>query len=353
MAQRAQLDLANILQQQSISQLSAYQSMGNERSVQQAAQKWLKPCLPTQDLSELIVCNGSQAGLFATLMSITRPGDKVMCEALTYPGLISAAQHLGVTLIPIDLDSDGPLPDAIERAHAHTHARVIYLNPTLHNPTTYVMPCSRREEIAALLRRLSITLIEDDPYRSLLPDAPPPIAEYASGENTYYLASLSKCLWPGLQTGFLVPPRDQTSGGLASSLRATSMGCSVLMLTLVEQWLRSGLAEQLVAEIRSESQARQRIARTILQHDYAGEGSGLHIWVPLPGSWTNALFVDALNQQDVQVAGADSFGVGTSIENAIRISLGPASSHEALARALGKVEHLLRESRRARPGAFV
>ena len=60
--------------------------------------------------------------------------------------------------------------------------------------------------IGAMLRKLGMTLIEDDPYRYLLNDAPPPIVTYEGGERAYYLTSLSKCLWPSLRTSFDVSP---------------------------------------------------------------------------------------------------------------------------------------------------
>jgi DNA-binding transcriptional MocR family regulator len=60
-------------------------------------------------------------------------------------------------------------PDALEaacRAHA---IRLIYLNPTLQNPTTHTMPEHRRRDIAQVAAQCGARIIEDDPYWLLTP----------------------------------------------------------------------------------------------------------------------------------------------------------------------------------------
>ncbi len=155
-------------------------------------------------------------------------------EPLTYPGFLVAAQQLGLRLVGLDVDADGVTPESVERSHRETGATLIYLNPTLQNPTGTTMPEARREAIAAILLQLGLTLIEDDPYRYLLNDAPPPIATFTGGERTYYMTSLSKYLRPSLRTSFVVPPHEHDAAALQSALRASSMGCSILLAAVAE-----------------------------------------------------------------------------------------------------------------------
>ena len=89
---------------------------------------------------------------------------------MTYPGLKAAAAALGVNLIGVEMDADGIVPAALERAcRRHAEVKVIYLMPTMHNPTTATMPVSRRAQIAQIIRKRGLTLIEDDPYAFLTP----------------------------------------------------------------------------------------------------------------------------------------------------------------------------------------
>lgn len=353
MAERVSAGITQLLARSSIESLSPYQDEPVDRSVLRAAQGWLRPALGDLDSRDLMVCSGSQAAIFAILSAHTRPGDAVLCDPLTYPGLLLAAEQLKLRLCAVASDAQGMLPDALEQARQENGARLLYLNPTFHNPTAHTMPLARRREIAEIIQRRDITLIEDDPYRYLLDDAPEPIATLTGGVNTYYLASLSKCLWPSLRTSFVLPPRGNDGLRLQLSLRASSMGCSALLLALVEQWIRSGSAQELVQEIQREARARQQMARALLSHPFQAHPTGLHLWLPLPAQRNEELFTHALNDEGVSVAGGHSFRVSPLMQDGVRISLGGASNQAVLAQALRKVEALLNQERRRGSRAFV
>jgi DNA-binding transcriptional MocR family regulator len=58
------------------------------------------------------------------------------------------------------------------------------------------MPLSRREQVAEILRANDVVLLEDDAYGQLEPKAVP-LASLIP-ERTYFAASVSKCIAPGL-----------------------------------------------------------------------------------------------------------------------------------------------------------
>jgi len=353
MAQLVSSGLEQVLQRHRIEALSPYQDETATRSLLQAAQGWLKPALGDLDSRGLALCSGSQSAIFAILSAHARIGGAILCDPLTYPGVLLAAQQLGLRIVAVAGDADGMRPDHLEQACQESGAQLLYLNPTLQNPTAHTMPAARRQAIADVVLKHGITLIEDDPYRYLLDDAPPPIACLTGGANTYYLASLSKCLWPSLRTAFVLPPRGDNGQGLLNGLRASSMGCSALLLALVEQWIRSGTAKALVQEIQREARARQHLARTLLSHEFQAHPTGLHLWLPLPAHWRQEHFTHALEDLGVSVAGADSFSVTPQGPDAVRISLGGAPDQALLGQALRKVEGLLKEDRRRGGRAFV
>ena len=342
MAEHIRKGLQEVLAHQPIDTLSRYPSEGSRRCAIQAAQAWLRPALGDLDSAHLMLCEGAQAALFGILLTEARRGETVLCEALTYPGFLQAARRLGLRIVALEGDEDGVLPDAIERAHSAFDARWLYLNPTLHNPTTRTMPESRRKDVANTVQRLGMTLIEDDPYRYLLGDAPPPIAALNGGIGTYYLASLSKCLSPALRTAFVLPPRGQDSSSLQDGLLAASMGGSPLLTALAEHWLRSGAARHLVQEIQREARARQSLARAWLPAGAQAHPTGLHVWLTLPDHWNQHLFAHALDGAGISVACAEAFSAEAgAVDHAVRLSLGGANEHAALARALRTIADLL------------
>jgi hypothetical protein len=53
---------------------------------------------------------GTQAVLFNTLLSLTSPGDVVLTEALTFPGIKGASAKLNVRLVGVAMDGEGIEP---------------------------------------------------------------------------------------------------------------------------------------------------------------------------------------------------------------------------------------------------
>lgn len=173
--------IENLLRNSGAESVSGYQNPELDSSALQAAKVWLGPMFKAMSGSRVLMCAGAQGAIYNLLLTHTRRGDPVLCDSLTYPGFLRAARALGLKIVGVPRDASGMLPDAIERCRRETGARVLYLNPTIQNPTTCTMPADRRREIAELIHRHDLTLIEDDPYWPLASDAPLPISSYMAG----------------------------------------------------------------------------------------------------------------------------------------------------------------------------
>jgi hypothetical protein len=68
------------------------------------------------------------------------------------------------------------------------------------------------------------------------------------------------------------------------------------------------------------------------------------IWAPLPPTWTGTEFTSHIQRQWLAIVTAETFGVEETQQHAIPISLGPASSHAELVRALEVVAIALKSS---------
>ena len=56
-----------------------------------------------------------------------------------------------------------------------------------------------------------------------------------------------------------------------------------LMVALVMQWFKSGVADQIIAAIRNEAVGRQKLVGKILKGlSFAAKPNGHHIWLSLP-----------------------------------------------------------------------
>jgi DNA-binding transcriptional MocR family regulator len=310
-----------------------YREPGGSDAERGIAAAWLGARIPNGHGDRLVICPGTQNALFNLLIAVTSPGDVVLTESLTYPGIKAAAAYAGVRLVGVQIDEDGIIPDALKSACRRHAPKAVYLIPTIHNPTTATMPLSRREEIAEILRAKKLLLFEDDAYGMLAPSVVP-LASLIP-ERTYFAASLSKCIAPGLRTSFVLTPDHGSAGILANALRATVQMPAFLMIALATRWLQDGSADAIIGAIRDEAAARQKLAANVLgRHAYSAHPSGHHIWVPLPRGWSRTEFVSHLHRQGLAIVTADAFSVDESQHHAIRVSLGAASSRAELVRAL-------------------
>jgi DNA-binding transcriptional MocR family regulator len=271
---------------------------------------------------------------------LTQPGDVIVTEPAVYPGLRSAAEQLGRRVVAVEADNSGMQPDMLERVCREHDARLIYLNPTLQNPTALTMPEQRRREIARIAARCGARIIEDDPYWLLADGAPPPVAHFAP-RQVYYISTLSKCLSPGLQTAFVLLPDAQIRDRFLVASRAFALMSTPLTTALTTQWIRDGSAGRLLAGVRDEARARQTLTRQLLGGPLQGSGDGIHVWLPLPGYWTSHDLARTARAEGLAVTSSDAFFEGAGAPNAIRISLGCSRDRARLVAALRKLSQLL------------
>ena len=328
-----------VLERTDAQALMAYHPAGGSLGQRSAGASWLAPCLGEIDPARILVTPGAQPALAAVLGLLARPGDAVICEPLTFPGMRALAAHLGLRLVPCPVDAEGFLPEALARLCAETAPKAIYCIPTLQNPVATTMGPERRAQIAQVARAADVAILEDDAY-GRLPAAPlPAIASFAP-ERTWHVATTAKALAPGLRIAFAVAPDAARAQSLAQALRATTLMAAPLSAAIVTAWIRDGTAEKLLAAVRAEAAERQAIARRILPG--AGGGpEGIHLWLDLPGDWPAQRLHDAAQGRGLSLVGAEAFAVGDSRRNGLRLSLGGPAKQTVLEKALQAVADLL------------
>lgn len=318
-----------------------YPADGGNAAHREAGAEWIRRAGVDASAERVLVCSGSQHALMTVLATLFRPGDLILTEALTYPGVKAAATLLHLRLQGVALDADGLRPDAFDTACRAGGVKGLYCVPTLHNPTASVMPEARRAELAAIARRHGVRIVEDD-IHALLPDERPrPLAAFAP-EATCYVTSTSKTLAPGLRVGYVLGPPSLTDR-LAAGIRATTWSASPLTAELVSAWIRDGTADAILAERRRETAARQGLAREALAGcEVQSHPLSPHVFLHLPEPWRSAGFAAQLRRRGVAVTPSDAFVVGrAAAPHAVRLSLGAPRLRSDLERALRIVRDTL------------
>jgi DNA-binding transcriptional MocR family regulator len=278
------------------------------------------------------------------LASLTEPGETILTEDMTYPGMVALANLLHLNLHGLPTDESGILPDAFEAACRARAGRVLYCIPTLQNPTAAVMTNARRQEIVRIARAYDVTIIEDDVYGFLVPDAPPPLAAYAP-ERCYYINSTSKSIAPGLRIGYMVVPADSVEK-TGTTIRTTTWEAAPLMAEVATKWIEDGTAERIISWKRREMGARQSLAKDILGSFYSSSSPiSCHIWLQLPEPWRSEHFISQARTRGVGLTPSDAFAVGRGpTPHAVRICLGASHSHQQLEKGLKILAEILQDT---------
>ncbi|RWL92105.1 MAG: PLP-dependent aminotransferase family protein [Mesorhizobium sp.] len=332
--------IEGLLKRSSAEALLSYHPGPGSHAERAAGSSWLAAAGDRLPVDRVVVGSGAQALLTAVVMTETHEGDTILADALTYPGLIALAGTTRRKLAAVGNDGDGMLPDDLEKAVRRHGARILYLNPTLQNPTASVMPESRRSELARMADKLGLIIIEDDPYRRLL-GTPPPAFLTLAPERTFHVATLAKCISPFLRTAFLAAPDPQAAERIAAAIRGTTMMAPPLMTGLACEWLRSGLADEITTAVCAEAQARQEIARNILPKGFAASEASLHLWYPLESRLRSAELADIARGRGLAISPAEEFAIGAVFANGFRLALGATPNRERLKEGLGSLASIL------------
>ncbi len=324
--------------------LLRYQGFGGSPADKDAASAWLsrRALVPAQE--RVFVTPGAHPALLGIFTLLAKPGDTILCEALTYPGARSIAAQLGLRLVGLPMDRDGIDPDAFAEACVRLAPKAIYLNPTLQNPTTLTIPEGRRTAIAQVARHHHVPIVEDDAYGFIPAHGLPPFAAIAP-DLTWHVAGLAKCIGAGLRAAYVVVPEAKAGWPFAAALRAANVMASPLTVALATRWIEDGTADTLLRFIRAESAARQQMAAQILPPgSFRADPLSFNLWVELPEPWTRSAFVGHMLSTGIGVVASDVFAAAGTPPEAARVCLGGPVDREKVRGALEYMAHALAHS---------
>ena len=220
-------------------------------------------------------------GLIACVMGAGLVGKTVAVEALTYPWFVRQLQMLGCRVVPVALDAECMVPEALRAVCEREKVDAVYTMPSLHNPTAAVASLARREAMVAVAREFDLVMIEDAAYGFLLEQEPARYVTLAP-ERAFYVESLSKRVAPGLRTAFVVSP-ERFAVDTELALRVTTSGSSTLLASLGCAMAADGRLAAVIAAKRVEGEARRVKAVAMLEGlELLSAGNSWHVWVTLP-----------------------------------------------------------------------
>ncbi|RFU23339.1 MocR-like pyridoxine biosynthesis transcription factor PdxR [Geodermatophilus marinus] len=244
------------------------------------------------------------AGTSAAVAEVARtlpPGSRVAVEDPGYGRVVAALADAGLQPVPVPVDDDGLVVDAVPGGVA-----AVYCTPAHQYPLGRRMAATRRAALVARARAEGWWVLEDDYDGELRYDvAPLPLLGALAPDVVVHLGTTSKILSPTLGVGWLVAPaplrRQLVSRRTATGTRPARAGQRVFAA-----FATSGDLARHLRRLRRELAGRRaEVVAAVAAAGCRAEGdaAGAHVLVPLPGPEAEAAVLAAAAARGVALAG--------------------------------------------------
>lgn len=304
--------------------------------------RWLElPAETLQYRSKVIcTCSGNSA-LHCVLTWFGNTEQTAAIEEFTYTSFIASGRELGYHLHTIACDAQGMIPEALEEYIRTNNTRLVYLQPTIHNPTCSVMSLQRRRDIASVIRKFKdVYIIEDDAYRFLHPSPPPTFLQLIP-DRTIYICSFSKTFNPFVRIAYIVYPQELLKG-VENIIRYTTSGSSALFGAFTRYLMQDDLLYRVIAEKRRIALGlHEKIVEVFQGLDYRTFPGSYHTWLKLPGNIAANTFTAEMRSWNIDIMGSEDFSTEDD-QGHVRIAMGSVWDAPELVPALRTVATAVR-----------
>ena len=299
---------------------------------------------------QVMVVTGAQQAVDLIARVVLRPGDQVAIEEPGYHPVRNLLTALGMRVVPVPVDHDGLVVEAIP-----PRVRAVYTTPSHQSPTGAALALSRRRALLAFADRHDAVVIEDD-YDSehRHSDRPlEPLHRLDEHGRVIYVGTFSKTLSGALRLAFVVWPEPLVEA--AVSWRDLMDGRPTAgVQQALHRFITDGFLEQHLRRVRKIYRERHGIvagwveecaARGLLVAGPANH-AGLHVAASLPGGVVEATVRDLARRRGVALTEYAPYCTSPPERDGLLIGYGLAAA-DALPAALGVVGDVLAAARAA------
>ena len=229
---------------------------------------------------DVLVTAGAQQAFDILARVLVTPGvTTVAIEDPGYPPMRAAFLAAGARLVPVTVDAQGLLVDALP-----VTVDVICVCPSHQFPLGVSMSAQRREALLKFARKHGAVIIEDDYDGEFRYDGAPlqALRSAATADVVFYVGTFSKCMFPALRLGFIVAPQ-WAMPTLIVAKNCLDWHCPTLTQMAVARYIADGYLARHVRKLRDVYRKRRDLIDEILRSDFSGELSpmqshyGMHV----------------------------------------------------------------------------
>lgn len=227
----------------------------------------------------VVVTSGSLDAIERVLVTHLKPGDAVAVEDPGWGSLLDLVPALGLRVVSVGVDDEGPVPDDVRRA-LEAGARALIVTDRAQNPTGAAVSATRARALRSVLEEYPATLLIEDDHGHRIVDLPlHPLA--GTTRHWVLVRSVAKAYGPDLRLAVLtgdpvtvdrVHGRQRLGPGWVSHL---------LQRAVVHLWTSGAVDAQAVAA--SYERRRDALIGALGERGVTAYGrSGMNVWIPVP-----------------------------------------------------------------------
>jgi DNA-binding transcriptional MocR family regulator len=282
----------------------------------------------------LAVASGALDALERVLRVHLRPGDAVGIEDPGFLAGVALVRSLGFNTVPIRVDEEGAIPDALNRA-IRQRVRAVILTPRAQNPTGAFLTRRRAKALREVVARAPRLLVLEDDHCGPIAGTPALSVAYGHQGPWAVIRSVGKFLGPDLRLGFILGDEATVArleGHMALGMRWVS---HLLQHLVVRLWADPSVHRLVKKASRTYEERRRTLLRALRDRGiHAYGGSGMNVWVPV------AREVDTV-QGLLQAGWAVAAGEGFRLESQPGVRITTSTLHrgesERLAEDLARI----------------
>jgi 2-aminoadipate transaminase len=309
----------------------------------------------------LLITGGCQQALDLLCKAFLRPGDTVLIENPTYPGVLAvfAGSRVQIQGVPVRTDSGlGMTPgvdvSAIEAVLMQNRVKMIVLTPDFHNPTGTTLPVSERRRLLEISGRFQVPIIEDHIYARLRArgERVPSLKQLDRSNLVIQVDSFSKIAFPGLRVGWIVAPANVIDR-LRLVKQSTDLHTGQLGQAILAEYMRRGLLTRHLERTRKAYSARLAALEQALERHmppgtkWTRPEGGMCLWVELPPGFDASELLIHVRERGVLFSPGRYFYLQNPMPNTLRLGFAGLQERD-IARGIATLADVLRIEMRKR-----
>lgn len=328
----------NVMQKSYLELLFDYNDPTGIPHQKKAALNWMETFGIHAKAENTAIVSGAQNALTVTLLALFEPGKRIAVDTFTYSNFIEIAKMFRIKLIPIPGDEHGMLPVELDHQCRQLDIHGVFLMPSCSNPTTVMISNQRKKELADVIRKHQLIVIEDDIHAFLssgmIDDYGQPMFQLLP-EQTVYICSTSKSICSGLRIAYIVFG-DAFKAKIIDAIFNINVKTSSLDAEIITELILTGKADAIVEEKKRLALSANRLFSELFPRvPHPGHPLSLFRWLPLQGNVNGASMESYFLDKGIRVYHSDRFLSGARIkDNYLRVALSSTASLKELTRGL-------------------